>query len=61
MPCRLGALQPRNIIQPIQTSLGTLDPSPSPAAIYGLVFQTESGQLREVCRDEGAAAEPAAP
>ncbi|KAI7841095.1 hypothetical protein COHA_005321 [Chlorella ohadii] len=30
-------------------------------AIYGLVFQTESGQLREICRDEGTAAEPAAP
>ena len=30
----------------------------TPAAIYGLVFETESGALREVCRDEGVAAGP---
>ena len=28
----------------------------TPAAIYGLVFETESGVLKEVCRDEGTAA-----
>lgn len=32
-----------------------------PTAIYGLVFRTESGELQEICRDEGTAAEPAAP
>ncbi|KAL4428486.1 hypothetical protein ABPG75_002575 [Micractinium tetrahymenae] len=30
-------------------------------AIYGLVFETATGELREVCQDEGTAAEPAPP